>query len=81
MGHRHGTTTMGRPMNERGAGLTGVIKLFVGLAVLVIGGMAIAFIFDVLPRDLLQDLTIKVVASTVIALIVAMAIALLSRSR
>ncbi len=70
-------------MNEKNkaAGFTGVIKLLVALAVLAVGGLGIAFVFDILPRDLLQDLTIKIVVSTVIVLIVATAIALVSRFR
>ncbi len=73
---------IGMPMREQrnGGGLFGVLKLLLALAVLAIGGLAILFVFDVVPRDLLQDLAMKIAASTVIGLIVVTAVALLSRS-
>jgi hypothetical protein len=68
-------------MNERGAGLLGVIKLVAALAVLTIGGIAIAFVFDVLPRAMLEDLTVKIGFAAAIALAVVGTVALLSRPK
>jgi hypothetical protein len=73
--------SMGIQANDRGRGMLGVIKLFVAFAVLAIGGMAIAFVFDVLPRAMLEALAMKVVVSTVIVLVVVTAVAFLSRSK
>lgn len=73
----------GEPMNENtsGAGAIGVIKLFVAIAVFALGGLAILFVFDALPADLFQNFAFKIAASTVIAVVVAAAVALLSRSK
>jgi len=74
---------IGMAMHERGSSprLFGVLKLLVAFALLALGGLVILFVFDVVSRDLLQDIAIKIVASTAIGLIVATAVGFLSRSK
>lgn len=74
---------IGMPMREQrnGAGFFGVLKLLVTLAVVAIGGLAILFVFDVLSLGLLQDLALKIAASTAIGLVVVAAVAFLGRSK
>jgi ABC-type enterochelin transport system permease subunit len=57
----------------------GVLRLVAALAVVLLGALAVLVVLDILPRDLLQAWSIKVLLVTGILGVVALAVALLSR--
>ncbi|MEK7711714.1 MAG: hypothetical protein AAB312_01520 [Pseudomonadota bacterium] len=59
--------------------VVGVLRLVAALAVVLLGALTVLVVLDILPRELLQVWSIKVLLVTGIIGVVALAVALLSR--
>ena len=63
------------------SGILIVLKLFAVLAIITVGGLAILFVMDVIPKDVFKQDVIKYVTAIGIVAAVSSAVALLVRSR
>lgn len=63
------------------SGISGVVRVILGLAVVLLATVALLVIFDVIPAEQLRTYSVKVVLAAAVITVAAAAIALLARGR